>query len=69
MEGNSAVRISIDYGICAGHGRCFMLAPALFEADDDGRGVVLEQDVPKDLEDLAQESSYSCPEQAILIKE
>jgi ferredoxin len=63
------VRMSIDYGTCTGHGRCFALAPALFEADDDGRGVVLANDVPKELEDLANESSYSCPEQAILIKE
>jgi ferredoxin len=46
-----------------------MLAPALFEADVDGRGVVLQHDVPQELEDLARESSYSCPEQAILIKE
>jgi ferredoxin len=46
-----------------------MLAPALFESDDDGRGVVLAHDVPTELEDLANESSYSCPEQAILIKE
>jgi ferredoxin len=46
-----------------------MLAPALVEADNDGRGVVTQHDVPPELEDLARESSYSCPEQAIRIKE
>jgi ferredoxin len=46
-----------------------MLAPPLFESDDDGRGVVLRHDVPEGMADLARESSYSCPEQAVILKE
>jgi ferredoxin len=34
------VRIQIDADLCTGHGRCYALAPELFDCDDDGHGEV-----------------------------
>ena len=31
-------RVQIDAGKCQGHGRCYSLAPELFDADDLGAG-------------------------------
>lgn len=61
------IMISIDSATCTGHGRCYALAPELFEPDDDGRGVVLEAQVPAGLEDQARRAAAGCPERAVRI--
>lgn len=62
-------RIRIDNDICTGHGRCYMLAPDLFETDDSGYGVVTRSDVPDELLDQAESARQNCPERAIFIDE
>jgi ferredoxin len=63
-----AVRtIRIDTEICTGHGRCYMLAPELFEADDSGYGVVTRTEVPESLLEQAESARQNCPERAIFI--
>ena len=62
-------RIRIDTDVCTGHGRCYMLAPELFEADDSGYGVVVRPDVPDSLLDQAESARQNCPERAIFIEE
>jgi ferredoxin len=62
-------RIRIDTDICTGHGRCYMLAPDLFEADDSGYGVVTSPDVPDSLLEQAESARQNCPERAIFIDE
>jgi ferredoxin len=62
------MEIAIDDAACTGHGRCYAVAPALFEPDDDGRGVVLQADVPVDLEDKARAAATSCPERAVQLR-
>lgn len=62
-------RIRIDTDICTGHGRCYMLAPDLFEADDSGYGVVTRPDVPDSLLEQAESARQNCPERAIFIEE
>jgi ferredoxin len=64
------MRVSIDSEKCQGHGRCFSIAPALFDSDDLGQGSVIgDGTVPKDLEDLARLAEQNCPEYAITITE
>ena len=64
------MRISLDSDACQGHGRCYALAAALFDADDEGYAVLLETgDVPADLEDLARLAADNCPEFAITLSE
>lgn len=61
------MRITLDRERCTGHGRCYMLAPEVFDADDDGYGVVLVDggDVPPGLEAAARKAAANCPEEAI----
>jgi ferredoxin len=60
--------ISIDRRRCTGHGRCYDVAPDLFEADDDGRGVVVRADVPAELAEQARRAEGACPERAVTIR-
>ena len=61
------MRVHIDLDRCTGHGRCYALAPALFEPDEeDGHGVVIgDGEVPPDQEDAARRAVANCPERAI----
>jgi ferredoxin len=54
---------------CQGHGRCYSLAPELFESDDYGNAVVLgDGDVPVALEESARLAELNCPERAVVIE-
>ena len=62
------MRIKLDTEACQGHGRCYALAGALFEPDDEGYAVLLVQgDVPPELESLAKLAADNCPEFAITL--
>ncbi len=64
------MKVTIDADKCQGHGRCFSLAPSLFDSDDLGQGVVIgDGTVPSDLEDAARLAEQNCPEYAIEITE
>jgi len=52
-----------------GHGRCYALAPDVFEADDRGHSEVKVGEVPPELEAQALAGAANCPEQAITIEE
>jgi ferredoxin len=59
------MKIRIDPERCTGHGRCYSLAPELFEPDDEGHGIVIVEDVPPELVEKAHAGVGNCPEQAI----
>jgi ferredoxin len=62
------MRIQFDRDACQGHNRCYLLAPELFDVDDEGYAVLLvEGDVPDDLRDKAQLAADNCPEYAITL--
>ncbi|MHB8439364.1 MAG: ferredoxin [Acidimicrobiales bacterium] len=63
------MRIVFDAERCQGHGRCYTLAPKLFDADDVGHCIVLVEHVPEDQVDAARTGVENCPEQALLIEE
>jgi ferredoxin len=60
-------RVSVDADLCTGHGRCYTLAPDVFEPDEVGHCVVLVADVPGELEPQAVAGEQNCPEQAITL--
>lgn len=64
------MRVSIDATRCQGHGRCFSLAPQLFDSDELGDGVVLGDGTvgPND-EHAARLAVANCPEGAVRIEE
>jgi ferredoxin len=60
------VKLSIDMDRCTGHGRCYSMAPEVFESDDAGYPELLvDGDVPADLEGKARQAALNCPERAI----
>jgi len=64
------MRVHVDQDLCQGHGRCYSLAPELFEPDEIGNGVELNAGVvPPDQEDAARKAVLNCPERAIVIEE
>jgi ferredoxin len=63
------VKVVIDEELCHGHGRCYMLAPEVFDAADRGHGLVLVDSPPADLEAKARLAAANCPEHAITVTE
>ena len=64
------MKVHVDEERCEGHGRCYALAPEVFEPDDLGQGqVVGDGTVAPGEEDRARLAAANCPEQAITIDE
>ena len=63
------MRTSIDTARCTGHGRCYSLAPEVYDADEEGHSVVLTSDVPPEFEESARRAAAECPERAVLLEE
>lgn len=64
------MRLHLDSNKCQGHGRCYTLAPELFDSDDEGYSVLLcKGDVPAELAHKAQLAVDNCPEDAITLEE
>jgi ferredoxin len=63
------VRVRIDPEVCTGHGRCYSLAPEVFEPDDYGHGQVILDVVPEELRARAELGVQNCPEHAISVEE
>ena len=64
-----ALRVRIDSNVCTGHGRCYSLAPEVFQADDSGYSTVIHEEVSEELRAKAQIGVQNCPERAISIEE
>jgi ferredoxin len=60
-------KVCLDADRCEGHGRCYTLAPDVFDSDDVGHAVVLVEDVSGDLEAQAVDAEKNCPEAAITL--
>jgi ferredoxin len=60
-------RVCLDADLCTGHGRCYTLAPDVFDADEVGHCVVLADEVSGELEAQAVTAEQNCPEQAITL--
>jgi ferredoxin len=56
-------RLEIDEERCTGHGRCYSLAPHLFEADEFGHAVLVPTDHIDETD--AWTAVQNCPEGAI----
>jgi ferredoxin len=63
------MKVRVDTELCVGHGRCYALAPDVFEADDRGHCLVPGEEVAADLEEKARIGEQNCPEHAITIDE
>ena len=62
------MRVEIDAERCTGHGRCYTLAPEIFDCDDRGLGLVKGGgEIGPELEKSARSAVANCPEQAITL--
>jgi len=64
------MRVRVDDDRCVGHGRCYAVAPELFQPDEIGNGQpVGDGAVAAGLEDQARLAVANCPEQAVILEE
>lgn len=64
------MRVTVNADSCHGHQMCAIAAPEIFGSDEMGNAVVLiEGDIPADLQAKARRAEANCPERAILITE
>ena len=63
------MNIRLDPERCTGHGRCYVLAPEVFDEDEQGRCVLKLATVPSKLHEQARTGVESCPEHALAIVE
>jgi ferredoxin len=59
------MRVQVDHDQCEGHGRCQLVAPAVFELREDDLSYVRVSEVPDDLTPLVERAIRWCPKQAI----
>ena len=63
------MHIVYDREKCQGHGRCYALAPDLFDADEEGYSVVLVSgELSSEQVAQAQLAADNCPEYAITLE-
>ncbi len=62
------MRVTIDEERCQGHGRCVLLCPEVFDADEIGHGVVKEPSIGTDLVAAVGRAVQNCPERAITVE-
>jgi len=59
------MRVKVDPELCIACGACVSTAPEVYDWDDDGKAVAVEDDVPAEMEDEVREALESCPTEAI----
>lgn len=63
------MKLRLDAAVCVGHGRCYVLAPEVFDEDARGHCVPRFETVPRHLEHKARLGEENCPEGAITTEE
>ena len=61
------MRVEVDADVCGGFGTCVTKCPDVFALTDDGYAIVLQPDVPPELEDAVTEAAQLCPTHAITL--
>jgi ferredoxin len=62
------VKVRVDPDLCVGHGRCYVLAPDVFAADDFGHCEIVIDQVEGALAEQARVGAENCPERAITVE-
>ncbi len=64
------MKVRVHDALCQGHGRCYAVAPQLFEPDDIGNGhPVGDGTVSAGQRSVAELAVANCPEKAITIED
>lgn len=62
------MKVSVDFAKCTGLGICESMAPDIFEVDDDGKLLLLKDDVTDDELQSVEEAVAGCPTEALRIE-
>jgi ferredoxin len=61
------MKVKVDRELCSGVGNCVVIAPTVFELDDQNKAVVL---APGSVDEKTLlEAAESCPEKAIIVED
>lgn len=63
------MRVTVDRRLCQGHTLCNAIGPDVYDLDDEGRSVPLDEPVPAELERQAEDGARACPERAISVEQ
>ena len=63
----SDLKITVDRDRCIGAGQCVLNAPDLFDQDDEGTVVVLDEQPSADQESAARAAEHACPARVITL--
>ena len=63
------MKVRVDPEKCVGHGRCYDLAPDVYEEDERGYCRVRRETIGPDLAKQARLGEENCPEDAILVED
>lgn len=66
---STTLTVTVDPGLCQGHGRCFDSCPEVFEPDVEGYATVRDVEVGVDspLAEQVHRAVAGCPERAIQV--
>jgi ferredoxin len=64
-----AMRVSVDFDLCASTGNCMHVCPEVFEVRDDGYLYVLQEEPPESLRQKVEQAASMCPTAAISVSE
>jgi ferredoxin len=62
------IKVVVDLDVCQDHGQCVFAAPQVFELDEEGKLVVLQEEVDESLRANVEEAADVCPTQAITLE-
>jgi ferredoxin len=62
------MKVAVDRSRCTGHGRCYLLAPEVFEPDDEGLALVVVAEPTAEQQHRACLAEANCPERAITLE-
>ena len=64
----SPITVKVNRESCRGYGNCLLAAPEVFDLDDDGLVVLLQEQVGEDALGAVQRAIYDCPTDSIVIE-
>lgn len=67
LNGEVTLKISVKRELCVGAGQCVVAADSIFDQDDDGIVVLLQDSVDADRLESARQAASLCPARAIEI--
>ncbi|AKT42110.1 ferredoxin [Chondromyces crocatus] len=63
------MRVIVDLPKCCGAGQCVLIAPQVFDQQDDGIVILLDEAPPKEFHAATREAASVCPGAAIQLEE